>query len=235
VIAYAPATGTFRTPGGRTATMHYRQETNDANTLTASLDQDEYGLPSGMSGVAVDVGGYLGSVGIALALDNPEMRVVIIEPVPDNFELIIANAQANGVLGQVSVRQGAVGKGHEPVEVWYRYQGSVSLDHHAFVGNSSLAYDNGGEAQHETISYRATSLADLRDELGHIDFLKIDCEGGEWAFFSDGAKGVGIIVGEAHAVRGYQGRDIVGLLADTHDVILSGDMTGTCEFRGIPR
>lgn len=235
MIAYAPAIGTFRTPGGRTATMHYRQETNDYNTLTASMDQDEYRLPSMMAGVGVDVGGYLGSVGIALALDNPAMYVLIVEPVPDNADLIEANIVANGVDDRVILRRGAVGKGGEPVDVWFRYQGSVSLDHHAFVGNSSLAYSNGGEARHETVSYVAIGLSELLHELGSIDFLKIDTEGAEWAFLdSPDAKRIPLIVGEAHAVRGHQGRDIMALLPD-HDVTLSGDESGTCEFRAVLR
>lgn len=228
-IQYGITDGTFRTPGGHSVVMRYRLDTNDYNTLNASLDADEYRLPKGLIGFALDVGGYLGSVGIAIALDNPEATVTIVEPVPENADLIARNIECNGVGDRVTLIRGAVGR--DKVDVWYRYQGSVSLDHHAFVGNSSLAYDHGGEAYHETITYKGLTLGDF----GPIDYMKVDCEGGEWVFLDDPlVSRVAVIVGEAHAVRGHRGRDIADLLPD-HDVTIIGDGDGTCEFRAILR
>lgn len=225
---YAPAVAQWYTPGGNVASFAYREDTNDWNTLSATMG-DEYALPRNMTGTALDVGGYLGSVGIGLALDNPELRVVIVEPVPPNADLIAENIERNGVSERVTLIRGAVGKDGEQVDVWYGYRGNESALHHAFVGNSSIAYDNGGELEHETVTYTALGLA----SFGALDFLKIDCEGGEWAFLAGGAD-VGMIVGEAHAVRGHKGRDIIGLLPD-HDVSLTGDTEGTCEFRAVRR
>jgi FkbM family methyltransferase len=224
--------GQFRTPGGHPVQMLYRRGTNDWNTLTATLDQDEYRLPRGQKGSALDVGGYLGSVGIALAKDNPELRVTIVEPVPPNADLIARNIELNDLGERVTLIRGAVGKGGEAVDVWYGYRGNESAEHHAFVGNSTLAYDDGGELDHETRTYEAQGLADFLP----VDFLKIDCEGGEWAFLdSESVRDVGTIVGEAHSVRGRTGADIVALLSATHEVTLSGDPAGTCEFRAVRR
>lgn len=229
---YEVVAGQFRTPGGASVTMLYRQGTNDWNTLYASLDQDEYKLPSGQSGNALDVGGYLGSVGIALAMDNPGLRVTIVEPVPPNADLIERNIAANGLGDRITLIRGAVGKGGEPVDVWYGYRGTEVAEHHAFVGNSSLAYDHGGALDHEERTYTGLGLADFLP----VDFLKIDCEGGEWAFLDSPAVAeVGTIVGEAHSVRGRKGGDITALLAATHDVTLSGDPEGTCEFWAVRR
>ncbi len=224
--------GQFRTPAGHPVQMLYRRGTNDWNTLNATLDQDEYRLPRGQSGTALDVGGYLGSVGIALAKDNPELRVTIVEPVPPNADLIERNIDLNGLTDRVTLVRGAVGMGGESVDVWYGYRGNESVEHHAFVGNSTLAYDNAGELAHETRTYEARGLGDFLP----IDFLKIDCEGGEWAFLDSPKVGeVGTIVGEAHSVRGHKGGDITALLAATHDVTLQGDAEGTCEFRAVRR
>lgn len=233
MIAYAPLVGRWTTPGGRSATFHYRAETNDFNTLSATM-ADEYHVGP-VTGVAVDVGGYLGSVGIGLALDNREARVWIIEPVPDNADLIEQNIERNGVGERVTLIRGAVGKGGESVDVWYGYRGTMSAEHHAFVGNSSLAYNHGGELDHETETYTALGLADILALTGPIDFLKIDCEGGEWAFLQGpGLGSVARIVGEAHSVRGYAGGDIVAQLPG-HDVTLTGDPEGTCEFSAVLR
>lgn len=122
---YELTTGQYDTPHGRRLTMHYRTDTNDHNTLWASLNDDEYHLPTGLAGFAVDVGGYLGSVGIALAADNRDLSVLIIEPVPPNVELIRRNIEANNLGHRVEVVQGAAGKGGESVDVWYGYRGSV--------------------------------------------------------------------------------------------------------------
>ena len=234
---YPETEGTWRTPNGASVAFRYRQNTNDWNTLTASLDQDEYGLRGiALSGPVVDVGGYLGSVGIGIAVDHPDVRVTIVEPVPANADLIEYNAQRNGVESRVRVLRGAVGKGREKVRVWHGYRGTEVAEHHAFVGNSSLAYNDGGMLPHDETEYRAIGLSDLTDELGEISLLKIDCEGGEWAFLTGPALSkVSRIVGEAHSVRGKQGGDIVALLAKTHDVTLSGDPEGTCEFTAVRR
>jgi FkbM family methyltransferase len=229
---YEVVAGSFTTPAGNGLTMLYRSGTNDWNTLNATLDQDEYKLPSGQSGVALDVGGYLGSVGIALAKDNPEMRVTIIEPVPPNAEMIRRNIALNNLGDRVTLIEGAVSGDHEPVSVWYGYRGNETAEHHAFVGNSTLAYDNGGALEHEEVTYKPYTLADL----GPFDYLKIDCEGGEWSFLDtpDVAR-VGVIFGEAHCVRGKKGGDIATLLAATHDVTIEGDAESTCEFRAVRR
>lgn len=225
------ARGAFRTPGGHLVTMTYREGTNDWNTLSASLNEDEYGLPSGLSGHAVDIGGYLGSVGIALAADNPGLRVTIVEPVPGNAEMIAENVAQNDLGERVTLLHTAASGDHEPVSVWYGYRGNDVAEHHRFVGNSTLAYDHGGELPHEEIVHDPVTLADL----GPIDFLKIDCEGGEWSILdTPEASRIPVIVGEAHCVRGHKGRDIVALLP-AHEVSLSGDPETTCGFRAVIR
>ena len=234
------AIGEFRTPRGRPVLMAIREGTNDWNTLNACMTEDEYLLRSWQgSGWAVDVGGYLGGVGIGLALDNPGLRVLIVEPVPDNARLIEQNIERNGVRDRVTLIVGAVGDGG-PVDVWHGYSGSESLEHHRFVGNSSLAYDHGGEAPHETATYpKSLTMADINVLTGgSVDLLKIDCEGGEWSFLGAAAFSVETvreIVGEAHSVRGHRGDDSIGLRAATHDVTSKGDPAGTVEFRAVAR
>jgi FkbM family methyltransferase len=229
----------FRTPRGRPALMTIRDGTNDWNTLNACMTEDEYGLRSfNGNGWALDIGGYLGGVGIGLALDNPGLRVLIVEPVPDNIRLINDNIARNGVGDRVTLIEGAIGDGG-PVEVWHGYQGTVTAEHHRFVGNSSLAYDHGGELAHDTTTYDSLTLARLLGDYhdaGRYDLVKIDCEGGEWSFLdSKWVDHCDVILGEAHAVRGHRGDDIIELLSATHDVAISGDGAGTCEFRAVAK
>ena len=96
--ADAPIRGSFRTPGGRTVNMMWREGTCDWNTLTSCLTEDEYGMARrGGAATMVDVGGYLGGVGIGYALDNRDARVWVVEPLPANCDLIRENIALNGV------------------------------------------------------------------------------------------------------------------------------------------
>ena len=239
-IDYALVTAQWLTPGGHPATFHYRAETNDWNTISSTMaPHDEYAIPQGLTGVAVDLGAYLGSVAIGLALDNPSLSVIAVEPVPPNADLIARNIAENGLADRVTLIQGAIGgPSDDEIKVWYGYRGSVSLEHHAFVGNSTLAYDYGGEAEHEEAVYRRITLSDLVELAGgYIDWLKIDTEGGEWSFLSDsaGLAHVGTITGEWHPVRGHVSRDMLDLLSETHSVTFSGPVAGPGGFVAVPR
>lgn len=229
MIAYQPLVGKWHTPLGHPVEFAYRDATSDWNTISATLTHDEYGIPSGMSGHAVDVGGYVGSVGIGLAVDNPALRVTIIEPVPANAALIRENIARNDVSDRVTLIEGAASGDREPVTVWYGYRGNEAAEHHAFVGNSTLAYSDGWALEHDEVTYTPVTLRDLAP----IDYLKIDCEGGEWSILRDIPR-IPTIVGESHAVSGRRGGDIVALLPD-YDVTLSGDASGTCGFRAVLR
>jgi FkbM family methyltransferase len=233
------AYGVYDTPKGRRVTMAYRVGTNDHNTLWASLNEDEYRLRDlSLTGTAVDVGGYLGSVGIGLAMDNPLLRVVIVEPVPPNCELIRENIARNELGDRVSLIEGAAGAGGEDVTVWYGYDGTEAALHHAYVGNSTLAYDDLGMRAGQSVTYQAVGLFDLIRDHGPLTLLKVDTEGAEWAFLDTPAiRDVDTIVGEVHPVRGHQPSDIKGLLGKTHEVQLIGpnQVTGPCGFEAVRR
>ena len=225
----------FQTPNRHPAEFRYREDTNDWNTLWACLVEDEYGLQQlGGARTLVDVGGYLGAVGIGFALDNPEARVLIIEPVPDNVELIRWAIEANHLGDRVEVLQGAVGDGTD-IEVTYGYRGTPAIEHHAWVGNSTLAYDSpGGSLEHDTVRYRSMTVADVVDRLAP-DVLKIDTEGAEWAFLGKDAALLPRIIGEWHPVRKHTQAEFAALLAATNDVTFTGPEAGPGGFVAVAR
>lgn len=231
---YFLADAVWRTPNGREAVFRYRLETSDWNTLTSCLTEDEYGLRGREVRNAIDIGGHIGGVAIGLAIDNPLARVLVVEPVPDNVELIRWAAVENGVAERVTIIEGAAGDGSE-VEVWYGYRGTELAEHHAFIGNSSLAYDSGGEIEHEHTTYRSLTIADILHRTGPVDFAKIDTEGGEWAFLTKDAALLPYIVGEWHPVRGHTQADMYALLKPTHLVTFTGPEGGPGGFRAIRR
>lgn len=228
----------FRTPRGHPVSMAIRPDTNDWNTLASCLNEDEYQLrDKHLTGWALDIGAYTGGVTVALAVDNPELQVLAVEPVPFNVELLRRNLELNGVADRVTIFSGAVGPpGVTFSEIRFGYRGDANLEHHAWVGNSSLAYDSGGEVEHDALQVETLGIARLLDRFGiEPTWTKVDCEGAEWAFFEAPAKHLrrlSYIIGEVHPVRGHTALDIFAFLDETHEVTLNGENQdpGPCGF-----
>jgi len=218
----------FTTPGGKSVWLHIRPDTNDHNTAWSCLNEDEYALPR-ISGTAWDIGAHIGSATVALAVDNPDLRVIAVEPVPENAARIHMNARAAGVEDRVTIRAGAVGKG--PVSVRYDFTGSEHATHHAWIGNMTTL-DPTDAAQ--SITYEGLTIGALLAEYGIPSLVKIDTEGAEWDFLDDKqAAMLPLIVGEWHPVGGTIG-DFIALLPH-HEVTFTGPQAGPGGFRAVLR
>lgn len=221
--------GWFKTPRGRSVLVYLRSQTNDFNTANSCLNEDEYGARDlHLTGLAVDVGGYLGTVALALLIDNPDLRVIVVEPVPENLDMIRRNLSVNGVLDRATVIAGAVGSSGEPVTISYAFQGGENELHHAFVGNAATV---GLATEHREVTYPALGLGDLLAShfpMGDIPYLKIDSEGGEWGFLDSVLVArIERIVGEFHPILQRDGTTgsrerLERLLGPTHVVTYAG-------------
>lgn len=162
---------TFPTPGGHEATFLYRPDTTDWNTVASCCKEDEYGLPSGLSGWAADIGAHIGGATVALALDNPDLCIIALEPLPENLDMLRANVARNGIGDRVAIVEGAVG-----VDViFYGWSATPSMVAHRYIGNmvgESLAPQS---EVHPTV-YTLSGLLDLAGNP--LVFLKTDCEEG---------------------------------------------------------
>ena len=220
---------TFTTPRGTSVQMEVRPDTNDHNTLNSCLTEDEYGLRDlYLEGWALDIGAHSGGVTVALTADNPDLRVVAIEPVPDNVVLLRLNLERNGLLERVTIIDGAAGDGSE-VNIRYGYSGSELACHHAWIGNLSLLSEPGPENPHTLRQLTSVIPATLRPDFV---FAKIDCEGCEWDVdLSD----VPHVRGEWHPVRGHTRADLLGRLEGTHEVTFTGPEAGPGGFVAVWR
>lgn len=238
---YALTEREFLTPKGNPVRMRYREDSSDFNTISSVMQpHDEYGLAAlNLTGRAADVGAHVGSVSVALLVDNPDLLVTAVEPVPPNAELLRENLRLNGVLHRATIHMAAVGSG---TSTTIRY-GSTGMDgdteaetenatHHAFIGNSALVYRKAPKRPHQSMKVPVLKLS----EILPLDFIKIDCEGGEWGFLADPATAeVPLILGEVHPVLGHAPLHVAALLQDSHEVTFTGPPAGPCGFRAVRR
>ena len=230
------------TPGGATARLHHRGGTNDGAIAQGILDADEYRLASihPIKGWVLDIGAHIGTIAIAVALDNPDAKVVAVEALPENVESIRTNVELNGLQGRVFIESaGATDSRTKSVDITYNYRmvgvgrtgEFVDPDYLAqcrYVGN--IFQDDGMHDQEsDVVSVPGLSLSAIlrKYDIDLVTLLKIDCEGCEYAFFRSRALGrVARIVGEYHDARTFD--DLKSLLDKTHVVeYWSGSNVGT--------
>jgi FkbM family methyltransferase len=174
-----------------------RSGTTDLSTLNEALVLRPY-LCSDLielreDSVVVDVGANIGDFSIEVAALCPRGRIVAIEPVIESAAMIEINKLLNE-LTNIEVVQVALGSSETEVEI-------------KLAGNaSSLYWKKGRQVQ----KVRQTNLSRLMDErrIGHIDLLKLDCEGAEWEILPNSSEvlpQISQICMEFHPMNGWTG------------------------------
>lgn len=224
--------GTFTTPNGRPISLHIRGDTNDGAMVQGILSTDEYELKGlKLEGWALDIGAHVGAVTFALAADHPNLRIIAVEPVPDNAALLRESVASNGLAERVFIEEAAAGPvGTSTLPCHYAYTAGNSdanyVEQNRFVGNLWRKGTGTGTAIDSPVVtipglMRKYHVADFR-------FAKIDCEGCEWKFLKGTARHIQEIVGEWHDRRWDA---VQRLLGATHDLELVTDYGGSGIFR----
>jgi FkbM family methyltransferase len=203
----------FRTPRGNVAFMNTRPDTVDHDICASSMIEDEYKLGTlpELTGLAIDVGAHIGAVTIALALDNPTLRVKAVEIVPENVEMLRLNIAENGVADRVEIIERAAGGPDEASRTCYMRHRShpggtqAYVNKHRYIGNSFWSPSGSMDFDADAVDIDCVCLSDLATEP--VSFIKIDAEGAEWQFLADKAAlpAVQCIVGEYHWDYVWQG------------------------------
>jgi FkbM family methyltransferase len=160
----------LRTADGLTITI--RQNYGDASTVAEILDDcyvRDLTLPH--SPVVIDIGGFIGDFSLYAAKRLNARRVIVCEPSPRNWALLLKNIANNGYEDRIEPVNKAVTDGGNimmNVDAPDEYQCMVS------------AYC---PSEQPLSAVSGISLGQLlRDyAVESVDLLKIDCEGGEYA------------------------------------------------------
>lgn len=134
---------------------------------------DPENLPLGANDIVFDIGAQIGIFSVYAAKAAKNGRVFSFEPVPENFRLLKENAELNGC-ANISVFKAAV------AEKGGRRKMLVAADNtggHSFV--------DAGQKIGSSVEVESFSLPEFmaKEKIEKIDFLKIDCEGGEYEIF----------------------------------------------------
>lgn len=121
----------------------------------------------------IDIGAGLGDFVLSVANTRPKCKIWAFEPFPESYELLQENIELNQI-GNVQSFQTAVSGETGSMKM---YLTGAAVQHIASTEDSPAAvYDA------PSIEVQSRSINDLFTEKGltHCDFLKMDCEGGEF-------------------------------------------------------
>jgi FkbM family methyltransferase len=200
--------------------LHYRPGSSDVQNIHKKLlmRKSEYWLPHAFRPkVILDIGGNIGVAAVDFAFRYPDARIVTVEPVRENFELLRKNTAGfpnieafQFALGRENVRQTIQ-------KIGERSFGSYSLVKTARVG-----------ASEEVVVREMNAFLDEAG-IGQIDLMKIDIEGAEYDLLKalDPARleKVSWIVGELHGERDFR---LLDYLAEGFDIDGRKTLTKPC-------
>jgi len=160
----------LRTVDGLTITI--RRNYGDAMTLAEILMDDFYvrGMNLPRNPVVIDVGGFIGDFSLYAVKRLNASRVIVCEPSPKNWALLLKNIANNGYEGRIEPVNKAVTDGSDVM---------MNVDAPDECQCMVSAY---GQSDEPLRSVPGISLGQLlRDHaVENVDLLKIDCEGGEF-------------------------------------------------------
>lgn len=186
----------LQTPDGIAITI--RKNYGDAMTVAEIFGgSDCYvrGLSLPNNPVVIDIGGFVGDFSLYAVKRLNACRVIVCEPSPRNWALLLRNIERNGYGDRIRPLNKAVTDGSD-----------VMMNVDAPDECQSMVSAHYRTGQHLT-AVSGISLAGILQDyaLEHVDLLKIDCEGGEFAILestpSDVFRRISNIVFEYHQVE----------------------------------
>jgi FkbM family methyltransferase len=144
-------------------------------------DYETNGVPIQDGWTVVDIGAGLGDFTVYVAKTRPKSRVIGIEPFGESFELLKRNAARNNV-SNIVMLQAAVASA--PGELVLAQTGAAVQ--HTTTGSAKQG------ASDLTHRVQALTLAQIFDaqNVASCDFLKMDCEGGEFDILLNSAPAI---------------------------------------------
>lgn len=180
--------------------IHCRPGTWDEGIAHEVITGDVYSLRAlkadgGSPRVICDIGGHIGIFSTYCGKLWPEAKIYLYEPDSDNFEVVMENIKGNPNI--CGFNCAVVG---DPDATSVNFIKCLDLPYPENTGGGATA---GVENSDATYKVDAVTISHCLDSFGHIDLLKLDCEGAEdeilqYALDNDLLNNIGWIRGEWH-------------------------------------
>ena len=187
---------------------YIREDTNDLNTILSIVANDEYKtskMTYSDGDTFVDIGAHIGGWSKLMQHLVPESRVIAVEPIPENVQLLKQNLTTN-----VHFIPWAIFSRSEISKKMNYGDDSEQGRHHRFIGNV-VSFGWGKSVKVPTIS-----LNDLLKDVEKVRVMKMDCEGSEYVALKFASKEtlskIDYIIGEYHNPEGKYSKSRKGLL-----------------------
>lgn len=180
--------------------VHCRPDTWDEGIAHEVITGDVYSLQElkadgGSPRVICDVGGHIGAFSTYCGKLWPDAKIYLYEPDSDNFKVVMENIKGNSNIS--GFNYAVVGDPNKTSVNFIKY---IDLPHPKNTGGGATT-----EVENSDSTYRvdALTISHALDAFGHIDLLKLDCEGSEdeilhYALDNDLLNNIGWIRGEWH-------------------------------------
>jgi FkbM family methyltransferase len=143
--------------------------------------------------VVIDIGAHIGIICLYLAKRYPAITIYAFEPVPENFEMLNHNIEANGITNVIAINRAVTGDGR-------RLELRVDFGTNSGGGSAYVSE----KAQGKTVEAESVTLSQIFNDyrLDRCRLLKIDSEGAEYEILFNTPPNilsrVDIIQGEFH-------------------------------------
>lgn len=160
------------------------------------------------SPVVVDIGANIGLFTLYACTKLSKPRIYAYEPDALNFRELAQNISANGLQSQVKPFNLAVGK-----------SGTIrffAAEHGALSKPESLLKIDPTREKGRLVSVRSVSMQSVLGKIGHVDVLKMDCEGSEWEILKslEGRKlDIDYLCIEYHEIGGHKAGELASFFS----------------------
>lgn len=178
----------FTAPNGEKRTLYFRDGTNDESTIIACFEQDFYKFLEheyDSNDVFLDLGSDVGAVSVLFSTLPTRHRIIAVEPLPENCEVIRENASENNV-DIVLYEKALWVDSNSKVNVFYA-DDSESGKVHKYMGGINMAdpLSKGTGNKYVTVSTINLEQIFTDNKIESCGFLKMDIEGAEERLFSN--------------------------------------------------